>query len=190
MNNPIKRSLTFLRFVTLAFVGLALAGCIALLYGKVSTAIYTQPPSQPQFIVVAPSTRNLTDQDINLLLEAKMVERGYAKAASREVANVAVLYRYSLARPCTEVSSSPDFDWREHNAEPGYPCFLEVLVLYIEKSKPPEKFEIIWQGVAYAFAINPDLRNIYSLSKDCVDKLFEHYGTAVTNKKFTVTFHY
>lgn len=112
-----------------------------------------------------------------------MEECGYKKAASREVANVAVLYNYSIGPGRTSISSSPDFVWGGQQVESTttYPRFFQLIIVDLEKSKIPEKIEIIWQGEIYSSGSSS---NITSLAAYFIDVLFENYGSTVTNKNF------
>ena len=73
---------------------------------------------------------------------------GYTKASTLEVANVAVLYRYSLGAGRTVVTSQPDFVWGGQSVQSStsYPRVFEIMLVDIERSKLPEKIEVIWQG--------------------------------------------
>ena len=172
-----------MRFVLLGILGLLLGGCVAALNGTVSTAAYGEPPRQPLFTVISPDSLSLTERNISGLIEAKMSERGYRKAASRAAANVAVLYKYSFGSGRTHVSSSPDFVWGGQKVESTttYPRFFEIVLVDLEKSKLPEKIEIIWQGEVYSSGSST---NISKLASHFIDLLFENYGSTVTNKSF------
>lgn len=172
-----------MRTMLLGLLTFLLGGCVALLDGTVSTATPGSPPQQPLFTVISPDSLSLTDRNISSLIEAKMSERGYKKAPSRAAANVAVLYKYSLGSGRTHVSSSPDFVWGGQKVESTttYPRFFQIVVVDLEKSKIPEKIEIIWQGEVYSSGSST---NISKLAVHFVDVLFENYGSSVTNKNF------
>lgn len=172
-----------MRHTLLSVLGLLLAACVAALDGTVSTATYTEPPQQPLFIVISPNSLSLTEHNITALIEKKMSERGYKKANSREAANVAVLYKYSIGAGQVDVSSSPDFVWGGQKVESAttYPRFFQIMVVDLKKSKIPEKIEIIWQGEVYSSGSSA---NISKLTMHFVDVLFENYGITVTNKNF------
>jgi hypothetical protein len=172
-----------MRLTLLSVIGLLLTACVAALDGTVSTATYTEPPQQPLFIVISPNSLSLAEHNITALIEKKMSERGYKKANSRESANVAVLYKYSIGTGQIDVSSSPDFVWGGQKIESTttYPRFFQIMVVDLKKSKIPEKIDIIWQGEVYSSGSSA---NISKLVIHFVDVLFENYGTTVTNKSF------
>jgi hypothetical protein len=62
-----------------------------------------------------------------------------------------------------------------------YPRFFQIVVVDLEKSKIPEKIEIIWQREVYSSGSST---NISKLAVHFVDVLFENYGSSVTNKNF------
>lgn len=172
-----------MRYILFGVLGLLLGGCVAALNGTVSTATHGNPPQQPLFTVISPDSLSLTERNISSLIEAKMSERGYRKAASRAVANVAVLYKYSFGSGRTHVSSSPDFVWGGQKVESTttYPRFFQIVLVDLEKSKIPDKIEIIWQGEVYSSGSST---NFSKLAVHFVDVLFENYGSTVTNKNF------
>jgi hypothetical protein len=159
---------------------ITLSGCV---HGTVSTATYTDPPQQPLFTVFSSDLLSLTERNITALIETKMSERGYTKAGSHEAANVAVLYEYSVGPGRTHVSSSPDFVWGGQKvvSTTVYPRFFQIVVVDLERSKLPEKIEIIWHGEVYSSGSSA---NISKLAGYFIDELFENFGTTVTNKSF------
>ena len=172
-----------MRLLLLSILGLLFVGCVATLNGTVSTASYTAPPQQSLFTIISPDSLSLTERNINGLIEKKMSERGYKKADSQQAANVAVLYKYSIGSGHTDVSSSPDFVWGGQKvvSNTSYPRFFEIAVVDLQKSKLPQKIEIIWQGEVRSSGSSA---NISWLAAHFVDVLFENYGTTVTNKHF------
>lgn len=173
-----------MRFILFGVLGLLLGGCVATLDGTVSTATHGNPPQQPLFTVISPDSLSLTERNISSLIEAKMSERGYRKAASRAAASVGVLYKYSFGSGRTHVSSSPDFvmGGQKVNSTTTYPRFFEIVLVDLEKSKFPENIEMIWQGEVYSSGSST---NISKLAVHFVDVLFENYGSTVTNKNFS-----
>lgn len=171
------------RFILLIVLGLILSGCAGVFHGTVSTATYTDPPQQPLFTVFSSDLLSLTEKNITALIETKMSERGYTKAGSREAANVAVFYKYSVGLGRTHVSSSPDFVWGGQKvvSTTVYPRFFQIVVVDLERSKLPEKIEIIWHGEVYSSGSSA---NISKLAGHFIDELFENFGTTVTNKRF------
>ncbi len=170
------------RLIALSILGLLFAAC-AHLSGTVSTAKYTEPPPQATFTVICPDSLSLTERNITALIEKKMSEHGYVNATSREAANIAVLYKYSIGPGRTRVSSHPDFVWGGQKvvSSTSYPRFFRLAIVDLEKSEIPEKIEIIWQGEIYS---SGSISNISKLAPYFVDILFENYETAVTNKSF------
>ena len=170
------------RLIALSILGLLFASC-AHLSGKVSTAKYTEPPPQATFTVICPDSLSLAERNITALIEKKMSERGYVMAASREAANVAVLYKYSIGPGRTHVSSHPDFVWggQKTVSSTSYPRVFILAMVDLEKSDIPEKMEIIWQGEVHS---SGSMSNISKLAPHFIDILFENYETAVTNKSF------
>lgn len=171
------------KFTLLLIPVFVLCGCAVALRGTVSTATYSEAPRQPSFTVVAPDSLSLTDRHISMLIEKKMAERGYIKADSPKTANVAVLYKYSIGPGRTHISSSPDFVWggKQVKSSTTYPRFFQVVIVDLEKSKIPEKIEIIWQGELRSSGSS---ENISKLATHFIDVLFENYGSTVMNKSF------
>lgn len=171
------------RLPLLILAAFALASCVRILNGTVSTAIYSAPPPQPTFAVAAPDPLSLTDRNISGLIERKMLQTGYIKAPSSKTAKVVVLYRYSIGPAKTDVSSSPDFVWGGQKVESTttYPRFFEMVLVDTEKSSLPEKIEIIWQGEVRSRGSS---ENISELAGYFIDVLFENFLTTVTNKTF------
>jgi hypothetical protein len=112
-----------------------------------------------------------------------MSEHGYVMAASREAANVAVLYKYSIGPGRTHVSSHPDFVWggQKTVSSTSYPRLFQLAIVDLEKSNIPEKLEIIWQGEIHS---RGSTSNISKLAPYFIDILFENYDKTVTNKPF------
>jgi|SRR3990172_3550650 len=174
------------RFVLLLVSVLTLSGCAGVLTGTVSTATYSDPSTKHSFTVITPDNLSLTDRNLSAHIEKKMLERGYVKAELPKTANVAVIYKYSVGSGRTEVSSSPDFVWGGKQVETSttYPRFFQIVIVDIEKSKLPEKVEIIWQGEIRSSGSS---ENISRLGPYFIDALFENYGGNVTNKRFFKT---
>jgi hypothetical protein len=168
--------------MALSILGLLFAACTHI-SGTVSTAKYTEPPPQATFTVICPDSLSLTERNITALIEEKVSELGYVKSASRETANVAILYKYSIGSGRTHVSSQPDFVWggQKVSSSTSYPRVFILAMVDLEKSNIPEKMEIIWQGEVHSSGSSA---NISWLAPYFVDILFENYETAVTNKRF------
>ena len=170
------------RLIALSILGLMFASCTTL-SGTVSTAKYTEPPPQARFTVICPDSLSLTERNITALIEKKMSEHGYVMAASREAANVAVLYKYSIGSGRTHVSSHPDFVWggQQVVSSTSYPRVFILAMVDLEKSDIPEKMEIIWQGEIHSSGSSS---NISWLAPYFIDILFENLEKTVTNKSF------
>ena len=106
---------------------------------------------------------------------------GERKATSGEAANIGVLYKYSID-PLGNVHSDPDFVVGGHQTYTTYPRHFMIAVVDLQKSKMPEKTEIIWQGELYSAGTS---RNISVLAPYFIEVLFESYGTTVSNKIFS-----
>ena len=150
---------------------ISLASCLR---GTVNTVSYSDPPQPPMFIVLSSDSLSLTERNISALIEVKMSERGYRKATSLEAANIGVLYKYSID-PTGSVSSDPG------GAYTTFPRHFQIAVIDLQKSKMPEKIEVLWQGEVYSAGTS---RNISLLAPDFIEALFENYGKTVTNKTF------
>jgi len=122
------------------------------------------------FIVLSSGSLSLTERNILALIEGNMSERGYQKANSFESANVGVVYKYSID-PAGSVHSYPGYAVGGHG----------TYATHLQKSKPPEKIEVVWQGELYSVGTS---RNIALLAPYFIDVLFENFGTTVTNKSF------
>ena len=170
------------KILIVLIVGLLFASC-ALLGGTVSTAKYTEPPPKARFTVICPDSLSLTERNITALIEKKMSEHGFVMAASREAANVAVLYKYSIGSGRTRVSSHPDFVWggQKTVSSTSYPHVFRLAMVDLEKSDIPEKMEIIWLGEVHS---SGSISNISKLVPYFIDVLFENYEKTVTNKSF------
>ena len=170
------------KLVPVLFIILLFTAC-APLGGTVSTAKYAEPPPQARFTVICPDSLSLTERNITALIEKKMSEHGYVIAASREAANVAVLYKYSIGPGRTHVSSSRDFVFggKEVSSSTSYPRVFILAMVDLEKSDIPEKMEIIWQGEIHSSGSSS---NISKLAPYFIDILFENLEKTVTNKSF------
>ena len=169
------------KLVPVLFVILLFTACAPLI-GTVSTVKYTEPPPQATFTVISLDFLSLSERNICALIEKKMSEHGYVKAASRETANVAVLYKYSIGPGRTHVSSHPGFKGRtEVESSTSYPRLFQLAIVDLEKSDIPEKMEIIWQGEIHSSGSSS---NISKLAPYFIDILFENYDKTVTNKPF------
>lgn len=171
-----------MRFVIIV-IAIFLGGCA--LKGTINTANYTAPPQNPSFSVVSQNSLSLTDRGIIKLIEAKMVEKGY-KSSLDNKANVAVLYKYSVGSGATHALSSPDYvnGGQLVSSHTSYPRFFEIILVDLEKSKLPEKVEVIWQGELRSSGSSTDMTR---LAPTFLDLLFENYGLTVTGKKFLVS---
>jgi uncharacterized protein DUF4136 len=169
------------RMVLIIMAGISLASCATSLHGTVSAVSYSAPPQPPLFIVISPDSLSLTERSISALIEAKMSKRGYQKAESIESANVGVMYKYSID-PTGSMSSVPDYSTGGQVTYTTYPRHFMIGVIDLQKSKLPEKIEILWQGELYSAGTS---RNISLLAPHFIDVLFENYGTTVSNKRFS-----
>ncbi len=159
-----------------------LSGCVGMLSGTVSTATYLETPRQSSFTIVTPDSLSLTDRHISVLIEKKMLERGYVKTDSPKSANVAVLYKYSVGPGATEISSNPS--GTQIATDTTFPRFFQIMIVDLQKSKIPEKIEVIWQGELRS---RGGSENISKLAPYFIDVLFENYGGTVMNKRFFKT---
>src|SRR5688572_28913905 len=172
----------------IALIGFSLAGCLlgclpSTISGRVSVASYSQPPANRSFTVLGQQL-SLTDRKIASLLDEKMTERGYQKAALPSDATVAVLFRYSVDSGSTRVSSSPDFVFGGQRvvSHVQYERFLEIVMIDLQKSDLPNKLEITWQGELRSSGSGNDMSR---LAPVFIDAIFENYGKSVTNQKFS-----
>lgn len=149
-----------------------LAGCI--IKGTVSTAYYSAPPQPPTFTVLSSDSLSLTERNISALIETKMSERGFLKAASIEAANIGVLYKHSIS-PTGSIVGDSDI------AGTVFPRNFQIIMIDLQKSKLPEKLEILWQGELYSTGTG---RNMSTLAPTFIDELFSNYGKTVTNSYF------
>ena len=159
------------RMVLIIMAAISLASCVS---GTVNTAYYSDPPQPPMFIVIPSDPLSLTDRNISALIEAKMSKRGYQKANSIESANIGVMYKYSID---TTGSVSSD----GYRVETTYPRHLQMAVIDLQKSKMPEKIEILWQGEVYSAGTS---RDISWLAPIFIEQLFLNYGKTVMNERF------
>lgn len=160
------------RMMLVSMAALSLVGCVS---GTVSTAFYSDPPQPAMFIVIPPDSLSLTDRNISALIETKMSESGCQKATSLEAANIGVLFKHSID-PSGSVSGG------RSGVDTLYPRHLHITVIDLQKSKMPEKLEILWQGEVYSEGTS---RNISWLAPIFIDQLFLNYGKTVTNKGFS-----
>lgn len=156
-----------------------LTGCVM---GRINTATYAKPPDNPSFIVVSPNSASLTDRKIAALIETKMQEKGFKKAAAASDANVGVFFNYKVGAGMTEVSGYAQQDTGYMGSDASYPRFFQIIVVNLTTSKLPEKMEKIWQGELRS---KGNVDDISSLAPDFIDALFEYYGSTVTNRRFT-----
>ncbi len=168
-------------FVLIAIL-VFLPSCLHLhVSGRINTASYADPPQMPSFIVVIPDPLSLTDRNIGLLIEKKMIEHGYSKAASESEANVGVIFKYSVGSGTTEVTGGTYQGTGSVQSYTVYPRFFQITIFDLLKSKLPEKLEIIWQG---ELTSKGRLDDMSRLAPYFIDSLFEYYGSTVTNEKF------
>ena len=160
------------RMILLSTATISLVGCVS---GTVSTAFYGDPPQPATFIVISPDSLSLTDRNISALIEGKMSERGYRKATSFEAANIGVLFKHSID-PTGSVSGAGS------GVRTTFPRHLQITVIDLQKSRMPEKLEILWQGEVHSAGQS---RNISWLAPIFIDQLFLNYGQNVTNKGFS-----
>jgi len=170
------------KLVPVLFIILLFAACAPLI-GTVSTVKYTEPPPQATFTVISLDFLSLSERNICALIEKRMSEHGYVKATSRETANVAVLYKYSIGPGRTHVSSHPDYvrGGQQVTSSTSYPRLFQLAIVDLEKSDIPEKMEIIWQGEIHSSGSSS---NISKLAPYFIDILFENLEKTVTNKSF------
>jgi hypothetical protein len=161
----------FVRMILISMAAISLAGCIS---GTVSTVSYSDPPQPPMFIVLSPDSLSLTESIISARIEEKMSTRGYGKATSLEAANIGVRYKYSVDPGSVSVDSNGQADWE-------FPRHFQIVVIDLQKSKMPEKAEVLWQGQVDSTGTST---NISLLAPVFIEVLFENYGETVTNKSF------
>jgi hypothetical protein len=132
------------RLIMLIGILVFLPSCFSLhVAGKINTATYTEPPQKPMFVVEIPDPLSLTDRNIGLLIEKKMIEHGYSKASSEAEANVAVIFKYKVGSGTTEVTGGTYQGTGNVQSYTLYPRFFQITVVDLLKSKLPEKLEII-----------------------------------------------
>lgn len=175
------RRLTFIFLIMLTL----LSGCATpgYLTGSVHTAYYEEPIGRKDFFLMLPDTLSLRDKQIGELVERKIMQRGYKKAASRNSANIAVLIKYSIGQGQTTISSSPDFVFGGKNVESdtSYPRFFQLVIVDIEKTRSRGSISPVWQGEVYSEGSS---QNMLLLAEHFLDALFENYGTTVNGKPF------
>lgn len=159
------------RMISISMAAISLAGCIS---GTVSAVSYSDPPQPPMFIVLSSDSSSLTERLISALIEDKMSARGYEKATSLEAANIGVRYKYSVDPGSISVDSNGQADWE-------FPRHFQIAVIDLQKSKMPEKIEVLWQGEVYSMGTSA---NMFLLARVFIDALFENYGETVTDKSF------
>jgi hypothetical protein len=158
--------------------GAILSGCFAL-HGSVSTISYSEPP-QPRLFYVSPNSLSVTDQNIKALIEAKLIEKGYQKAASPETANIGVVYKYSIDQNGSTYSE-PDYALGGYATHTIYPRHFQIAIVDLMKRKP-DQVEFFWQGEVYSAGSS---RNIALVAPYFIDALFENYGKTVSNVGFS-----
>ena len=156
----------FVRMILICMAAISLAGCIS---GTVSTASYSDPPQQATFIVLSSDSSSRTERRISALIEDKMSARGYRQATS-----LGVRYKYSVDPGSVTVDSNGQADWE-------FPRHFQIAVIDLQKSKMPEKIEVLWQGEVSSIGTST---NMFLLASVFIDALFENYGETVTNKSF------
>jgi hypothetical protein len=157
--------------ISISMAAISLAGCIS---GTVSAVSYSDPPQPPMFIVLSSDSSSLTERLISALIEDKMSARGYEKATSLEAANIGVRYKYSVDPGSISVDSNGQADWE-------FPRHFQIAVIDLQKSKMPEKIEVLWQGEVYSMGASA---NMFLMAPVFIDALFENYGETVTDKSF------
>ncbi len=169
-------------FVLFGILVVLVTSCFSLhVAGRINAASYTEPPQKPTFRVIIPDPLSLTDRNIGLLIEKKMIEHGYSKAASEEEANVAVIFKYRVGSGTTEVTGGTYQGTGSVQSYTIYPRFFQITIVDLLKSKLPEKLEIIWQG---ELTSKGRLDDVSRLAPYFIDSLFEYYGSTVSNEKF------
>jgi len=178
----------FVRMILISMAAISLASCYhGTLEGTVNAVSNSAPPQQPMFIVIPPDSLSHTERNISALIEAEMSKRGYQKATSLEAANIGVLYKYSI-KPIGSVSSVPDSAVGGHATSwpfwPHwpYPRHFMITMIDLQKSKMPERIEILWQGELYSAGT---AGGISLMAPYYIEQLFENYGTTVSNKRFS-----
>ena len=126
------------------------------------------------FIVLSSDSSSLTERIISALNEDKMSARGYEKATSLEAANIGVRYKYSVDPGSISVDSNGQADWE-------FPRHFQIAVIDLQKSKMPEKIEVLWQGEVYSMGTSA---NMFLLAPVFIDALFDNYGKTGTDKSF------
>jgi hypothetical protein len=156
-----------------------ITGCVM---GRIDTASYAKPPDNSSFTVISPDSASSTDRKIAALIETKMQEKGFRKAASVSDANIGVLFNYKVGSGMTNVSgyyAQPDTGYA--GTDTSYPRYFQIVVVNLATSKLPEKMEKIWQGELRSKGNSDD---ISSLAPDFIDALLKYYGATVTNQRF------
>ena len=159
------------RMILISMAAISLASCVR---GTVSAVSYSDPPQPPMFIVLSSDSPSRTERIISARIEDKMSARGYRQATSLEAANIGVRYKYSVDPGNVSVDSNGQADWE-------FPRHFQIAVIDLQKSKMPEKIEVLWQGEVYSMGTST---NMFLLAPVFIEALFENYGETVTNKSF------
>src|SRR5262249_9693623 len=127
---------------------------------------------------------SLREQSIVGLIEKKMTQYGFVKAASQAVANIVVHYKYTIGPSTTEVQSSPDYVYggKQVSSSTMYPRTFEIAIVDVKRSEASGKVEVIWHGEVYSAGASANMTRLAPLF---IDVLFENYGKTVTNETFS-----
>jgi len=169
-------------YVRIAFISMftiCLSACAASLQGTVSAISYNGHPQSPLFFVISTDSFSVTERNISALIEAKLTEKGFQKANSLELANVGVIYKYSIDQSGS-IHSVPA--GQGSTTFTTYPRHFQIALIDLQKSKIPEKIEFLWQGEVYSAGTS---RNIALIAPSFIEVLFENYGKTVSNKNFS-----
>ena len=173
-----------LRFGVLLIM-IFLGGCATpgYLSGSINSQVFSTPTGKRVFIVVLPESATLRDRQIGDQISYHLIQKGYSLAPSKEEANTAVVYKFSIGQGRTTVSSSTNSSTGEANVSSStdYPRFFQLTVVDLEASKPTGNPVLIWQGEVYSTGSST---NTSKLAKPFIEELFENFGENTNEKSF------
>lgn len=172
-----------MRIIFALCIAMLTASCVTpeLMIASIYTEYYQEPRGKKEFFIISPNQFNLQEKEIGNLIERKLIQKGYTKAINKDEANIAVTFNYSIGQGQTRIYShsgiGPGINSIESSTK--YPRTFQIIIFDLQKSKPPQDYQVIWQGEIYSEGRN---RNMQGLAEPFVDALFENYGKTVKNK--------
>lgn len=173
----------YLKKYSVLVIAILLSGCAVPRYlsGSVNSQVFSTPAGKRIFVVVLPESPTLRDRQIGDQIAERLIQKGYSLALSKEEANTAILYKFSIGQGLTSMSSITSGGQTQIISQIDYPRFFQLTIVDVQATKQAGKPVSIWQGEVYSKGTSTDTPQ---LAKVFLEVLFENFENSAKEKSF------